>query len=75
MKIVLFQRPGMHLELQSFPLQQALMHGGRHGGALGSSISHGMRVPSGVQHGRVSDLTKKRLAEARIKAAQAQLKM
>ena len=51
------------------------MHGGRHGGALGSSVSHGMRVPSGVQHGRVSDLTKKRLAEARAKAAQAQLKM
>lgn len=51
------------------------MHGVRHGGGIGSGSSHGLRVPSGVQHGRVSDLTKKRLAEARAKAAQAQLKM
>ena len=28
------------------------------------------RVPGGVQHGRVSDLAKKRFAEARMKAAQ-----
>ena len=28
------------------------------------------RMPGGVQHGRVSDLAKKRLAEARMKAAQ-----
>ena len=27
------------------------------------------RMPGGVQHGRVSDLAKKRFAEARMKAA------
>ena len=30
------------------------------------------RMPGGVQHGRVSDLAKKRFAEARMKAQQAQ---
>lgn len=32
----------------------------------------GVRVPSGVHHGRVSDLTKKKLAEAKARAAQQQ---
>ena len=41
------------------------MSGGRHS-------SHSMRMMHGVQQSRVSDLTKKRLAEARAKAAQAQ---
>ena len=45
------------------------MHASRHGVPMSGSHGHGMRS---VQHGRVSDLAKKRLAEAKAKAAQQQ---
>ncbi len=36
------------------------------------AMGGGVRLTSGVHHGRVSDLTKKKIAEAKARAAQQQ---